>query len=181
MLEGRPAPLSALESLMVFIQKKRSSPSSDAVICRPSELRPLSLANTDSKIIMSAVSVVLSRVAERHVHPHQRGFISGRQIVDNIFDVEGSAMLHAMSGARDAALILMDYSAAFPSLFHEWIFRILRVMGVPENIVCLISSIYALGPAHVVFKGRRWGAIFAHRGVRQGCPASGPADQLEGT
>ena len=59
--------------------------------------------------------------------------------------------MHAMPGSRDAALILMDYSAAFPSLVHEWILHIPHARRVPEQIVRVIASIYAPGPAHCVF------------------------------
>ena len=50
----------------------------------------------------------------------QRGFIKGRRMLQNILEVETKAMELAASLGDRAALIFLDFGAAFPSLSHEF-------------------------------------------------------------
>eukprot|EP00959_Pyramimonas_sp_CCMP1952_P441927 9251352-Pyramimonas_sp.AAC.1 len=55
----------------------------------PHVVRPLSLSNTDKKLISSAIASVLNHVAAENCHIVQRGFAKGRMMNDNIINMDG--------------------------------------------------------------------------------------------
>lgn len=84
-------------------------------------LRPLTLSSTDNKIVARALQRSLAGIAEDIVHPTQRGVMRGRQIVDNVFEAEGTIMEYAVLGATFIGMLLLDIEAAFPSAGWLWI------------------------------------------------------------
>ena len=95
----------------------------------------------------------------RCIHPSHR-CVSSRQMTDNIFEVETTALL-------------TDFAAAYPSVIHSWIFHVLEMAELPEFICLFLRMIHCNSTTQVEFGGRTRGPLFMARGVRQGCLASG--------
>ena len=104
------------------------------------------------------------------IHPSQR-CISSRQMIDNIFEIETSALHHVACAPQDSGVLLTDFAAAYPGVNHSWIFSVLENTGLPDFLCRFLRSIYRDSITHVQFAGR--GQFLMARGVRQGCPASG--------
>eukprot|EP00959_Pyramimonas_sp_CCMP1952_P344585 7217147-Pyramimonas_sp.AAC.1 len=51
---------------------------------RPEDTRPLALSNTDQKLMASCLAYPLKNVVREKLHPVQRGFINGRNMIDNV-------------------------------------------------------------------------------------------------
>ena len=169
---GCTPPNDFLEALQVFIPKG-VSPDDKSMVSRSAEnLRPISLANTDGKIITAVISVPMNKVAQRTVDGRQRGFIRDRKMLDNILELEAYGLGAQLRGLRYAVLIFLDFAAAFPSIFHQWILFVLGAMGFPDWVMSYFQWLYAGSRAQVVYKGKRWGWIHFFRGVRQGCPSA---------
>jgi hypothetical protein len=85
--------------------------------------RPLSLAGTINKLIANTVRIALERFAAPRISFFQRGFLKGRQILDNVVELDYFAHLASITFGR-AATILFDFRAAFPSVNHRfmWLF-----------------------------------------------------------
>ena len=58
----------------------------------PGETRPLSLSNSDGKILANALKNAMEDAIGRWAFEAQRGFIRGRKMLQNIMDVETRAM-----------------------------------------------------------------------------------------
>eukprot|EP00959_Pyramimonas_sp_CCMP1952_P452354 9466438-Pyramimonas_sp.AAC.1 len=56
----------------------------------PARTRPLSLPNTNNKLISSCIAVPLGEVAGDKVHPSQRGFLKGRLLVDSAIGMDAN-------------------------------------------------------------------------------------------
>ncbi|CAK0901453.1 unnamed protein product, partial [Prorocentrum cordatum] len=54
----------------------------------PKNLRPLSLSNTDVKLLALSLNAVVSPALPAWARPEQRGFINDRMIIQNVLDVE---------------------------------------------------------------------------------------------
>ena len=95
----------------------------------PEDLRPLSIVNTDNRILANVMRRPLADAAEKFCDSSQHGFINGRSIVRCILDVD--KMQQNFANLRSpAASIFFDIKAAFPSMAHSYIFTVLRKIGV---------------------------------------------------
>mgnify|MGYP000494421881 CR=1 FL=1 len=110
------------ESNMVFIPKGDDPNDEDIVARAASDLRPLNLSNTDNKIVSLAINGRLSALCQATVAEQQRGFVVGRHIEDNLFQLEASALAMGATNRRIAAGIFFYFCTAVPSLAHCWIF-----------------------------------------------------------
>lgn len=99
--------------------------------------------------------------------------MEGRNIADNVLEMEGS--LYEYTQLLDAlpAIILFDFAQAFPSLAHVWIWRVLHTLGVNPKLICLVQALYCDLHTAVFHNGRRLNTFRILAGIKQGCPMSG--------
>ena len=75
----------------------------------------MSGANTDAKTFAMMLVMAFSEKIDSWSSYQQRGFIRGRLLIKNVLDVEEWAARYSF-GWDEAALLLFDFSAAFPSI-----------------------------------------------------------------
>jgi hypothetical protein len=175
MLDGQDPPPSFLDSSLIFIHKDLAEGESESISRKASETRPLSLGNTDGKIVASALNVPLARACAAQVSQMQHGFVKGRQLTDSVWSLEQSMISAAISaGAYDTPVaILLDIAAAFPSLCWMFLFAALRAWKLPPGLIAAISSLYEGSSACIFFAGKRsLTRIVFGGGIKQGCPMS---------
>ena len=98
-LEGSTIPTCFAESKTVFIPRTSDTDDLGRIIRSPDALRPLTLSNCDCKILTSAICRGLHWYTMRCIHPSQR-CISSRQMTDNIFENETTALAHVACSTR---------------------------------------------------------------------------------
>ena len=81
----------------------------------PQNTRPLSLVNTDNRLIANALRLVIEPLANEWVSKMQRGSLHGRSLLSNVVDVDCESMQVSLKHKR-GMLMLFDFEAAFPSL-----------------------------------------------------------------
>ena len=94
----------------------------------------------------------------RCIQPSQR-CISSRQMTDNIFEIETTALAHVACAPQDSDVFLTDFAAAYPSVTHSWFFSVLENTGLPDFLCRFLRSIYRDSITHVEFAGAERGAI----------------------
>ena len=171
-LEGSTIPDCFAESRTVFVPKTSDTDDLGRIIRSPDVLRPLTLCNCDCKLLTSAICRGLHWYTMRCIHPSQR-CISSRQMTDNIFEIETTALAHVACAPQKSGVLLTDFAAAYPSVNHSWIFSVLENTGLSGSLCRFLRSIYKDSITHVEFAGAERGQFLMARGVRQGCPASG--------
>ena len=160
------------ESRTVCIPKTSDVDDHGRIIRSLDALRPLTVCNCDCKLLTSAICRGLHWYTMRCIHPSQR-CISSRQMTDNIFETETTALAHVACAPQDSGILLTDFAAAYPSVNHSWIFSVLENTGLPGFLCRFLRSIYRDSITHVEFAGAQRGQFRMARRVRQGCPASG--------
>ena len=169
------------ESRTVFISKDSDIDDNGRIIRSPDALRPLTLCNCNCKLLIFAVNCKLLIYAicrglhwntMRCIHSSQRG-ISLRQITDNIFEIETTALAHVACAPQESGVLLTDFAAAYPSVKHSWIFSVLANTGLPGFLCRFLRNIYGDTITHVEFAGAKQRQFFLSRGVRQGLLSSG--------
>jgi hypothetical protein len=172
MFSGCPPPPNFNSTTMVFIPKPSEDPLERLCSRAPGALRPISLANTDNKVIAMAFAKPLGEVAARWCTDDQFGFIAGRSIWDAVMLFEAAA-LHLSRRDGDAGLVFIDFRAAFPSILHGWIRMVLLATGLPLSFVTAFLFLYSEVSAAIRFGNCAPASLPMLSGIRQGCPASG--------
>ena len=160
------------ESRTVCIPKTSDIDDNGRIVRSPDGLRPLTLCNCDSKLLTSAICRGLHWHTMRCIHPSHR-CISSRQMTDNIFEIETTALAHVACTPQESGILLTDFAAAYPSVNQSWIPSVLEKTELPEFICRFLRSIKNDITTHVESAGATLGQFLLARGVRQGCPGSG--------
>ena len=102
---------------------------------------PRRLCNCDSKKLTTAICWGLHWYTMRCIHTSQR-CISSRQMTDNIFEIETTALAHVACAPRESGVLLTVFAAAYPNVNHSWIFCVLERTELPEFICRFLRMIY---------------------------------------
>ena len=132
--------------------------------------RPISLINTDVKIITKVLTERLLYVLPTIIHATQTA-VYGRKIDQNIHLVRD---LIEMANRDDdtAAFIFLDQEKAFDRVNHDFLFKTMKAFGIGENFINWVRNIYSNAASIININGFFSERIPLQRGVRQGCPLS---------
>jgi len=153
------------------------------------ELRHLALNNTDTKHVCRLVAVGMSPVLQKHIHGSKRGFVRGRNMLQNVLDFHTESRINAFRCSRFrgnapfslfvpaehvgklAVATLFDYVAAFPRVLQHWLFACLKCIGFPAGgLMAIIRNRYRKCSAFLLRDGCESWLFEVHSGVLQGCP-----------
>ena len=98
----------------------------------------------------------------------QAGFRKGRGTRDQIANIR-QIMEKAREFQKNIYFCFIDYAKAFDCVDHSKLWKILKEMGIPDHLTCLLRNLYA-GQEATVRTGHGttdWFPI--GKGVRQGC------------
>ena len=137
----------------------------------PSRTRPLSLINTDNRLLVNAHCLVIEPSAEQIISEAQRGFLHGRQMTRNNLEVDAASISASLLEER-TALILVDFEAAFSSMSQEYLMETLRSIGLPRYILNAVRAFYHNCSCRIKVKGQLFEGFKITSGVKQGCPLS---------
>lgn len=124
---GIPLPEDMLSSLTLFVPKGEFQKEDETVVRQVLALRPT--MNSSSKLIALVAGEPPGAMADRVVHPAQRGFIASREMGGDIIEVEGSLVACSMALESPAVAILLDFTQAFPSIARRWMWMVLDRLG----------------------------------------------------
>ncbi len=128
-------------SIAAYLPKGNEPGDMREIIRQASDTRQLNLRNTSVQTVAGIHNFALKRVAGRHVHWLQRGFVYLRQMAENVVEIDGAARIMSMKWA-DAVAALFDIKAAFPKLLHNFIFLSLTWLGFPSGFIAMPESLY---------------------------------------
>ena len=118
----------------IFILKGEEEIDDREIIRSPESTRPIGMKNKDNTTISAVTNNSLKFDIARDACSTQRGFLPGRNFVNNIVDLDAVARIYASdSSLFHPVLAFWDFGSAFPSLIHAWLFIILRVIGLPDG------------------------------------------------
>ncbi|OJT08742.1 Transposon TX1 uncharacterized 149 kDa protein [Trametes pubescens] len=133
--------------------------------------RPITLLNSDYKIMTRALATKLAAAAPPLIHPDQAGFIPGRRIFDHI-KLSQLVIEYAEAEEVNGAIIALDQEKAYDKVNHNYLWRVLRHMNFPENFIATLKHLYAGAESCTIVNGVQSTLFRITRGVRQGDPIS---------
>ena len=98
----------------------------------------------------------------------QAGFRKGRETRDQIANICW-IIKKARELQKNIYFCFIDYAKAFDYVDHNKLWKILKEMGIPDHLTCLLRSLYAgqEAPVRTGHGTTDWFQI--RKGVRQGC------------
>jgi hypothetical protein len=133
--------------------------------------RPLTLVNTDNRLIASSARLAWEPCLEAYICKNQQGFLKGRNMLSNVIDIDYHAMTVSLK-CRKGAIFFFDFKAAFPSVSHDFLRESLELIGVPPSALSFINALYKNNYCDISYKGNIYEGFGMFCGVRQGCPIS---------
>ena len=97
-------------------------------------LRPLTLLNTDFKVLAKVMANRIKKVLPHIIGPQQTGFMPGRCIYTNIrktIDIVG----HIFQSGKQAVIISIDFEKCFDRIEHESIYGALALFNFGMNFI----------------------------------------------
>jgi len=133
--------------------------------------RPISLLNTDYKILSKVILNKLKLVAKSIVGPSQTCGIKGRSILDNLHFIR-NVFDYCRERKLPCIALCFDQAKAFDRVDHAYLLHILHKLGFGPNIIKLINLLYTDIYSSVLVNGFLSDLFTVTRSMRQGCGLS---------
>ena len=146
-------------------------PKKDKDLSSLNNCRPLTLLNTDYKIVTKAIANRIKKYLPNIINSSQTGFIKGRYIGENIRLIQET--IEKMENENMPGLLFFaDFEKAFDSISHKYILKCLKSFNFGTDIIQWVKCFYHGANSCVQNAGFISDFFNVNRGVRQGCPLS---------
>ena len=110
----------------------------------------------------------LQQCVNRKLPDVQAGFRKGRGMRDQIANICW-IIEKAREFQQNICICFIDYTKAFDCVDHNKLWKILKEMGIPDHLTCLLRNLYAGQEATVRTGHGRTDCFQIGKGVCQGC------------
>jgi len=121
-----------------------------------------------SKVMLKILQARLQQYVNCELPDVQAGFRKGRGTRDQIANIHWIIEM-AREFQKNIYFCFIDYAKAFDCVDHKKLWKILKEMGIPDHLICLLRNLYA-GQEATVRNGHGTADWFQiGKGVCQGC------------
>ncbi len=135
-----------------------------------SSYRPISLLNTDYKVLSKILSTRLEKVISQIISPDQTGFILNGHSSSNLRRLLN--IVYSSPSDSPEMAIALDAEKAFDRVEWQYLFFTLKTFGLDDSFISWIKLLYSHPMASVITNGQRSEFFSLNRGTRQGCSLS---------
>jgi len=157
--------LANLENSAVATGLEKVNFHSNAKEC--SNYRTIALVSHTSKVMLKILQARLQQYVNRELSDIQAGFRKCRGTTDQIANI-----LWIIKKARDfpknVYFCFIDCAKAFDCVDHNKLWKLLKVMGIPDHLTCLLRNLYAGQETTVRTEHGTTDWFQIGKGVRQG-------------
>ena len=118
-----------------------------------SNYRTISLISHASKVMLKILQARLQQYVNHELPDVQAGFRKGRGTRDQITNIRW-IIEKAREFQKNIYFCFINYAKAFDCVDHNKLWKILKEMGVPDHLTCLLRNLYA-GQEATVRTGHR--------------------------
>lgn len=136
-----------------------------------SNWRPISLTNTDYKILAKCLSNRLCSVIDSIVHKDQVGYIKGRNVSTTIRTIDDIIELFRLK-EKPGILLALDFHRAFDSINKKYMLYAFKKFGFGKDFVQWVEVLFSQTRSCIGYNGWLSSDFSLNCGIRQGCPFS---------
>src|SRR5574340_53612 len=107
-----------------------------------SNCRTIALISHSSKVMLKILQNRLQQYMNCELPDVQAGFRKGRGTRDQIANIHW-IMEKAREFQKNIYFYFIDYAKAFDCVDHNKLWKILKEMGIPDHLTCLLRNLYA--------------------------------------
>ena len=107
-----------------------------------SNYRKITLISHRNKGILKILQARLQQYVNNELPDVQAGFRKGRGTRDQIANIRW-IIKKAREFQRNIYFCFIDYAKAFDCVDHHKLWKILKEMGIPDHLTCLLRNLYA--------------------------------------
>ena len=115
-----------------------SNPKGNAKEC--SNYRTIALISHASKVMLKIVQARLQQYVNRELPDVQAGFRKGRGTTDPIANIHWIKE-KAREFQKNIYFCFIDYAKAFDCVDYNKLWKILKAMGIPDHLTCLLRNL----------------------------------------
>ena len=132
-----------------------------------SNYRTIALITHTGKVMLKILQARLQQYVNCELPDVQAGFRKGRGTRDQIVNIHWT-MEKAREFQKNIYFYFIDYAKAFDYVDHNKLWKVLKEMGIPDHLTCLLRNLYA-GQETTVRTGNGTDWFQVGKGGRQGC------------
>ena len=139
--------------------------------CNPKECsnyHTIALISPTSGVMLRIRQARLQQYVNHELPDVQAGFRKGRGTRDQIVNVHW-IIEKAREFQKNIYFYFIDYVKAFDCVDHNTLWKILKEMGIPDHLTCLLRNLFADQEATVRTGHGTTDCFQIGKGVRQGC------------
>ena len=129
--------------------------------------RPISLLNSDYKLLSKVLAERLRKVLPEIIHSDQRGCISGRYIGENIRLID-DLLFEIEQGRLPFSILQLDQEKAFDRVEWSWLFKTLESFNFGSKFINYLKTMYKNAKSSILTNGYQSTYFSITRGIRQG-------------
>ena len=158
----KKVPKKFLDSVITIIHKKGDRQ-------QPGNYRPISLTNTDYRLLARSLAGRLGSILNRVIDPAQTAFLKGRHIGDNAMLLQ---FLPAWLQQQDrmALVAFCDFRKAYDTIDRRFLFEVAATLGLGEGFQAWLKLLLTDTRSAAILDGYLSDHRKFRAGVRQGCP-----------
>ena len=107
-----------------------------------SNYRTITLISHATKVMLKILQARLQQYMNRELPDAQAGFRKGRGTRDQIANICW-IMEKAREFQKTIYFCFIDYAKAFDFVDHNKLWKILKEIGIPDHLTCLLRNLYA--------------------------------------
>lgn len=134
----------------------------------PANYRPITLLNTDYRVLAKLLAIRLRPVQGAVIEPEQTAFLPRRLIGDNIMLLQ--LLPHALPASSKAACVFLDFRKAYDTVSRPFLYQLLQQAGLGGGFLAWVKLLLRSTHSCACVNGYTSNMVSVAAGVRQGCP-----------